>query len=66
LADAVVTPESRVDGRFVEVDVNNVCMIELGVMRCVHGDDVNKLLEPPANEEKEAYFVCRHCVRGRL
>jgi len=39
------------------VDVKNVCMFELGVMHCIHGDDVNELLYLPANEgKKDAVF----------
>ena len=39
------------DSDLAEVDVENVCMFELCVMRRVHGDDVNELLECPADEE---------------
>ena len=39
------------DGRLAEVDVENVCVIEICVKRRVHGDDVNELLELSANEE---------------
>jgi len=32
-------------------------MFELGVMHCIHGDDVNELLYLPANEgKKDAVF----------
>jgi len=45
-----------VDGRFAEVDVKNVCAFKIGAMHCIHGDDVYKLFELPANEEKTAEF----------
>ena len=40
----------------VEVDVENVCEFELGVMHCIHGDKVYELFELPANEETLAEF----------
>jgi len=46
-----------VDGRLAEVDIKNVCVFELGVMHCIYGDDVNELLDLPANEEKDAVFL---------
>ena len=39
------------------MDIKNVCVFELGVMHCIYGDDVNELLDLPANEEKDAVFL---------
>ena len=44
------------NGSLAEVDVENVCVFELGAMHCIHGDKVYELFELPANEETLAEF----------
>jgi len=38
------------NGSLAEVDVENLCVFELGVMWRVHGDDVIELHERPADK----------------
>ena len=40
-----------------EVDVENACVFVFGVMYSIHSDDVNELLELPADEQVDAVFA---------